>query len=64
LEDELKGMLPKVNSKVTKRVGALKSNKNALGNCGGDPLDILWNFIFKKGDKKSPPHFIKLMDSE
>ncbi|WP_257788837.1 hypothetical protein [Clostridium argentinense] len=41
MEDELKGMLPKVNSKVTKRVGVLKSNKNTLGNCGGDPLDIL-----------------------
>lgn len=37
-EDELKRMLPKVNSKVTKRVGASKSNKNVLGNYGGGPL--------------------------
>jgi len=36
-EDKLKGMLPKVNSNVTKRVGASKSNKNVLENCGGDP---------------------------
>ncbi len=37
-KDKLKEMLPKVNNNVTKRVRASKSNKNALGNCGGDPL--------------------------